>query len=439
MDYLGDPVVLLERDGSVAEANEAFFALCGMPRAQVVGHDCRAVEPLSQFWPLITSTMLHRTAQSDRITMGSQVLDVTANPVMEGELTQYVLVMMRDVTSFVRLEDDLRKRNQELIIMNTLSTTFIGANDIEDVYGDLLDKVLLVSGMDMGWIAVLDETGNYSVNSISGFPEAFRLTLQGDTFKPIYENVARSEKPIHILETEDIRKVDFLMREGVALITLIVLKADGGRPIGFMGLATRVEKAFDYDLAALFSSIGNHLSLIAEKIMLFQETQRLSVTDGLTGLYNSRYFYQRLDDELARTKRYNEHFSVVLFDIDNFKVFNDKYGHQAGDDVLVEIAATMRIISRGTDILARYGGEEFIMILPHTGKDDSFTLATRLMHAIEEHKFPGPAQIQVTISGGVATYPDDSDNVKALLYAADMAMYEAKEKGKKRICAYKAK
>ena len=439
LDYLDDPVALLSRDGQVADANNAFISLCKLPRSQAIGQDSRAVEPLSLCWPLITSALLHRREQRDRLKFDDSVLDITVKPVLEGEITQYVLVLIRDITESVRLDEDLRKRNQELIVMNTLSAAFIGANNIEAVFGDLLEKVLLVSGMEMGWITILDADGHYAVKGVAGFPDSFGATIEDETFRPIYENASRSSKPIHVLEKDDIRKIPFLEREGVAMIAMIPLRAGGGGAIGFMGLATRNETAFDYDIATMFSSIGNHISLIAEKIMLFQETQRLSVTDALTGLYNSRHFYQCLDSEISRSKRYHERFSVVLFDVDNFKAFNDRYGHQTGDEVLVEIAAHMRTISRASDVLSRYGGEEFIMLLPHTSKDEAVTLASRLMQAIGSRQFLGSQAMQVTISGGVSTYPEDAEEAKALLYASDMAMYEAKEKGKKQICAYKAK
>ncbi len=439
LDYLDDPVALLSRDGQVADANSAFISLCKLPRSQAIGSDSRGVEPLSLCWPLITSALLHRKEQRDRLKFEDAVLDITVKPVLDGEITQYVLVLIHDVTDAVRLDEDLRKRNQELIVMNTLSTAFIGADNIEAVFGDLLEKVLLVSGMEMGWITVLDSEGKYAVKGIAGFPDSFGATIEDETFGPIYENASRSAKPIHVLEKDDIRNIPFLEREGVAMIAMIPLRAGGGGTIGFMGLATRNEKSFDYDIAATFSSIGNHISLIAEKIMLFQETQRLSVTDALTGLFNSRYFYHCLDSEISRSKRYHERFSVVLFDVDNFKAFNDRYGHQSGDEVLVEIAAHMRTISRNSDVLSRYGGEEFIMLLPHTAKDEAVTLANRLMQAIGSRKFLGSRAMQVTISGGVSTYPEDAEEAKALLYASDMAMYEAKEKGKKQICAYKAK
>lgn len=439
LDYLNDPAVLLSRNGHIVEANDAFLSVCNSTKTSIIGEDCRKVEPFSLIWSLITASLLHRTNQSERILFGASILDVSIKPIIEGDLTQYVLVFLRDVTSFVSLEEDLRKRNQELIVMNTLSTAFIGSNNIETVYNDLLEKVLLVSNMDMGWIAVLDDDLLYSVKSISGFPDSFKTILESERFKPIYENAARSEKPIHILEAADIKKVDFLANEGVVLIALIPLRVEGGRTIGFMGLASRMETAFDYDLATLFSSIGNHLSLIAEKIVLFHETQRLSITDGLTGLFNSRHFYQCLDREISRAERYKENFSLVLLDVDNFKAFNDRYGHQSGDRILVEISSHMRKVSRSTDILARYGGEEFMMLLPCTKKDDAFIQASRLMTSVENHDFLVSSKMQVSISGGVASFPEDAQDAKALLYASDMAMYEAKEKGKKRICMYKPK
>jgi diguanylate cyclase (GGDEF)-like protein len=175
-----------------------------------------------------------------------------------------------------------------------------------------------------------------------------------------------------------------------------------------------------------------------DKIRLFQETRRLAITDSLTGLYNSRYFYKHLDIEVARTKRYGNSLSLILFDIDDFKMLNDTYGHQEGDEVLQGLARSLTSVSRETDIVVRYGGAEFIIILPNTAREEATALARRILHAVQETKIRvGPsAEVSVTLSGGIATFPQNASSAKALLSAADNALYAAKAAGKNTVICF---
>jgi diguanylate cyclase (GGDEF)-like protein len=125
-----------------------------------------------------------------------------------------------------------------------------------------------------------------------------------------------------------------------------------------------------------------------------------------------------------------------LFDIDNFKRVNDSLGHQAGDNVLVNVAEILVKTSRQVDTVARYGGEEFVKILPNTPKKEAYKLGMRVKNALEMHEYLGTESVKITLSGGIASYPEDADEAKSLLYAADMAMYKAKNAGKNQICLY---
>ena len=171
---------------------------------------------------------------------------------------------------------------------------------------------------------------------------------------------------------------------------------------------------------------------VTEEKRLEEELRRLSNTDGLTALYNRRHLDESLVAELERAGRYHLPLSVLMFDIDHFKKFNDTYGHDQGDRVLQAVATTLRGALRNQDYPCRYGGEEFVAILPNTAKAGAYSLAERLRKDVEHMTVNG---LKVTISIGVAEYPDlQVDQATQLIEAADAAMYDAKHTGRNRVC-----
>jgi diguanylate cyclase (GGDEF)-like protein len=159
-------------------------------------------------------------------------------------------------------------------------------------------------------------------------------------------------------------------------------------------------------------------------------------TDPLTGLFNLRQFWELLDHELGRSRRYNRSCSLAMLDVDFFKQFNDRHGHLSGDEVLKQASALFREQVRNSDIVARYGGEEFIVIMPETGKDLALLVGEKLRKAFAGHHFrPSDVcrPVRLSISIGIATFPVDADNSRALVDMADKALYRAKESGRNRV------
>jgi two-component system cell cycle response regulator len=165
-----------------------------------------------------------------------------------------------------------------------------------------------------------------------------------------------------------------------------------------------------------------------------EEIYRLMTLDGLTQLYNRRYFQEALDREFARSKRYGHPFSLVLFDIDHFKRINDTHGHLAGDDVLRRVSTLLRTKVRTNDIIARVGGEEFAVLLPEAGRIGAVALAEKLRRMIEaEHIEHKGAVIPVTVSLGVAEFDAALESAEALFKLADDKLYEAKRSGRNQV------
>jgi diguanylate cyclase (GGDEF)-like protein len=167
------------------------------------------------------------------------------------------------------------------------------------------------------------------------------------------------------------------------------------------------------------------------EISMFERTERSAVTDGLTGLYNHAYLLQALRQEVLRSKRHGLRAALVLLDLDDFKQVNDARGHVEGDRVLMKAAAIVRDSVREIDVAARYGGEEFAVLLPDTSRLGAFVVAERIRRRIEE-RF-ARSRTPVTLSGGLAVFPDDAGAPADLVVQADVGLYEAKAAGKNRI------
>jgi len=201
---------------------------------------------------------------------------------------------------------------------------------------------------------------------------------------------------------------------------------------------TNGRKILEDDLMPLIM-FSNQGAMAIENARLYEKIEALAVTDGLTQVYNHRYFQDSLKAELNRLERYykesTEKVSLMILDIDNFKKYNDAFGHQSGDTVLTEIGLILKGLSRKVDVVARYGGEEFVVMMPATPKEGAAIFAERVRSGIENYKFEmRDGQVQsVTVSIGVSTYSEDAKTPQALIEKADKNLYLAKSEGKNRV------
>ncbi len=211
----------------------------------------------------------------------------------------------------------------------------------------------------------------------------------------------------------------------------------GGRTIGVMNFTDRAcGEAFDKRSLELFQAIAPQLAVAIDRATLKEkagEFEQLSVTDALTGLLNRRYIEERLMEEVKRSNRHGFPMSFMMLDVDQFKSYNDQFGHPAGDEALKIVAHVMKETLRGADVAARFGGEEFSILLPQTTGEEAAAIAERIRSNIEEAKFP---HRRVTMSIGVASCSADLCVSADLISAADKALYEAKRQGRNRVLIY---
>ncbi|MDE2291334.1 MAG: GGDEF domain-containing protein [Elusimicrobia bacterium] len=208
----------------------------------------------------------------------------------------------------------------------------------------------------------------------------------------------------------------------------------GRKPHGFLRLESPKPDAFNNDdlrTADLFATLA---SMTLENIRLFEEAHQLATHDALTQLFTQRTFHQKLKEELLRAGRSQMPTAVLMCDIDNFKVYNDSYGHQAGDELLRTVSRLLTAHTRPVDVVARYGGEEFSIILPNTVRDQAVACAERIRQAVasEPFMFQG-RRTRVTMSLGVAVFPQDAATQNQLVRVADERLYRSKEGGRDRV------
>lgn len=246
------------------------------------------------------------------------------------------------------------------------------------------------------------------------------------------------------IDTPEIKSIEVLrkLKEIKSEIPVIVVTTYQSVPLAVeamkAGAYDYITKPFNFDelkMVILHALERQKLVKEAGEKKVFQE---LAILDGLTKIYNRRYFDELLQQEVRRAIRYAQNFSLLMIDVDDFKKYNDAYGHPAGDEVLKTIAALFLSNIRNTDYVARYGGEEFCIITPHTDKKGASALAARIVNAVANQNFvlENSKETQVTVSIGVAMFGEDAASKNDLVKRADEALYQAKKLGKNKVCMF---
>lgn len=204
------------------------------------------------------------------------------------------------------------------------------------------------------------------------------------------------------------------------------------RKIGVLALKGISE--IEYEKVAI---LGHQFALALRRVHLYQEVGRVAITDSLTEVHTRRYIETRLEEELARCKARKLKMSFMMIDADNFKLFNDRYGHLTGDQVLRNIGRIIKENIREIDIAGRYGGEEFCVVLPETDVEGAKYAAERIREACERAVIKAyDAKINVTLSIGIATFPDHAKNMGEIIDKADWALYRSKKRGRNMVSAF---
>ncbi|MEZ4762351.1 MAG: sensor domain-containing diguanylate cyclase [Calditrichia bacterium] len=199
------------------------------------------------------------------------------------------------------------------------------------------------------------------------------------------------------------------------------------------------DEEYSLDQLETLGIVSNMLAVAVSNATLYENIRAMSYTDGMTSLHNYRFFELRIKEEISRARRDGSQLSLLILDVDYFKNYNDTLGHPAGDDVLRKVSKILQTSVRDNDIVARYGGEEFAVILSGAEKQGAIKLAERIRAKVEDASFYKEEiqpSGQLTISLGVASFPDDAIREEDLIQNADKALYQAKKNGRNRVVAY---
>jgi len=254
---------------------------------------------------------------------------------------------------------------------------------------------------------------------LTGFPETLRVLSEQVT------SIVDVDDP-----SSDRAEVALMDHDGNHTLLMLPLVANGAT-IGLVELLARTHVTFDLIRIELARTMANEAAMALENARLYEAARNLADRDQLTGFYNHRYLHERLGEEIVRAQRSRLPVSLLMIDLDDFKLVNDTFGHLFGDRVLAWVAELMRSTLRVSDVGARYGGDEFAIILPDTDHAAAQRAAERILDACREHAFQGESRgpVPVGLSIGVASFPADGRTGPELISAADRALYRVKDSG----------
>jgi diguanylate cyclase (GGDEF)-like protein len=368
------------------------------------------------------------------------------SPFFKEEL-DHKLKLVVDRKSWIEGLYDENEDLYALMELASLASSTLNPKEVLYLVVKKISDIIKVSRCSM--ISINAENHRYA-DIVSSFEDPKITNLRIDLNK--YPEIRRALSLKKMVVVKDARR-DPLMKEVKDIIAPLGIRSIVVIPvifrdevIGSLLLRTsRRKHTFSKKEIKLLIALANASANALYNAFLYErldkektKLEKLAITDYLTGIYNIRYFYNRIEEEFSRTERYSVPLSCIMLDIDHFKLINDSYGHRIGDLVLREFAQLVKRHTRKSDLFARYGGEEFILLLPQTPIKGALIEAGRLMKIIKEHQFRSIKEgHRIAVSMGISSTPNKKiKNYDDLIQLADNALFRAKEKGRDRIIVY---
>ena len=459
------PIGIVAQDpgGAVRLCNDAFEKLFQLRRDEITGHDLDNLidypgAPREETGDISAEVAAGRAVQKNvrRMRKDGVLLDLQLNAVplsVEGRI-QGNYMMYRDISDQVRAAEDAKKhasslnqlvnelglRTMQMTLINEMGAMLQCCLTIQEAYGVIAESAKkLFPHASAGALYIFKASRSVLDLSASwGHPCASEAIFSPESCWALRRGQANwSEYPITSVACAH-------LKEGVDASYLCVPMVAQGDTLGILHLQfDQAENArsgapvesLRESQQSLATTVAGQVALSLASLRLAEKLRDQSIRDPLTGLFNRRFMQESLDRELHRAKRKKHAVAVVFLDLDHFKKFNDTFGHEAGDAVLREMADAFRKHFRGDDIICRYGGEEFAVILPESSAQDAMKRTAALREGLKKISIRNRGQLldRVTISVGIAAFPEHGQTVEELLHIADQCLYRSKAEGRDRV------
>lgn len=337
-------------------------------------------------------------------------------------------------------KEELDKTLYNLSILYSISRAMTYISDLKSLLQYILNQAIEITSAEKGSLMLFDlETNRLTIRVLAGLKDKVYQDkvnngeIKCKSFQPgegIAGRVFQTGVPMVIdkaVEDECFIDPDSSYVRSIVCIPMMVFS----EVLGVINVTNKLdEQSFSNDDVEMLKAVADQAAVAINKAQLWE----MAVTDSLTGLFVRRYFMAKFQEEILRAERYKKVLTVVMADLDRFKRINDTYGHTAGDRVLKAVGKYLQKNIRDVDIIARYGGEEFVLLLPEADKLEAYTVAERLREGFSKLRLETLPQL--TLSLGIASYPQDGTNIELLIKRADTAMYAAKQMGRNKVVTY---
>lgn len=337
------------------------------------------------------------------------------------------------------LNKEIRRLNRELSALKLIISEINGTLNLDRVLDLIIQKGIQIVEAERGSLMLFDyRKEELYIKSSVGLDKRTVSAVRIAPGERIAGWVFKKGKPLLIKKGfEDPRFKKFEEEEEKLKSIISVPLIIKNKVIGVINAANKREgDIFSIDDLQLLSAFANQAAIAIQNAQLHQEVKQQAITDGLTGLHNFRYIKGRLEEEIKRAQRFKRPLALIMVDVDDFKKFNDTYGHPEGNKALKSLANILSFNIREVDIVARYGGEEFIIILPEANREEVEKIAERIRSEVEKFNFADEknhSKRKITISLGITSCFQENITPQGLVQKVDQALYQAKGKGRNRV------